>query len=110
MQFYPDYPTLEPRGGRTIYGVIAIFSNGKDALIAEIQGDADEAGRVALSAWRRYHGSARVEILCDGCSWAYVTVDRRTHEKEPFLCQAGFCHHHLCGQIPPEECYCLEGA
>ncbi|MET7622736.1 hypothetical protein [Streptomyces sp. NPDC005408] len=107
MQFYPDFPTTEPRGGRTVYGVVARLPNGKESEIGEWTGDAEAAGAAALSAHRRYHGSARVEVWADGAQFAYVTFHPRTHDKTPFLCQPGFCAHHECGLIPPEKCFCL---
>lgn len=102
---YPDFPTGEPRGGRTWYGVLALLSSGHEVVVAEFQGDADRAGHEALNAFRRYHG-ARVEVLAEGAPFAYVTFNPRTHEKTPFLCQAGFCWHRQCGEIPPERCGC----
>lgn len=107
MQHYPNFPTQEPRGPRTWYGVIARFSTGEEREVGrEVQGDPEAAGRAALFAWHRYHGTAHVEVWADGEQFAYVTFNPRTHDKTPFLCQPGFCAHHLCGQIPPDECFC----
>lgn len=102
---YPDFPAVEPRGGRTWYAVTVRFSSGQEKDVYEGQGDADKAGREALSAFRRYHG-AHVEVLADGAVFAYVTFVPCTHDKTPFLCEPGFCWHHQCGQIPPEQCGC----
>ena len=108
MLRFPNFPTHEPMGGYTWFGVYAELSNGQERTIGEWQGshNAKKAGDAALSAWRRYHGAASVRVLVDGSPWAYVTVNPRTHDKTPFLCQAGFCWHPECGQIPPEECGC----
>ncbi|MEV6782701.1 hypothetical protein [Streptomyces sp. NPDC051098] len=104
MQFYPDFPTMEPRGGRTLYAVLAVLANGKEIEVGEWTGDADAAGAAALSAYRRYHRTARVEVWADGAQFAYVTHHPRTHDKTPVLCQPGFCPDPLCGQIPPAQC------
>lgn len=103
---YPDFPTMEPRGGRTIYSVVALFSNSEQREIGEWVGDPQGAGKAAIGAYIRYHRSAYVEVMVDGTNFAYVTHHPRTHEKTPFLCQVGFCADANCGEVPPEQCLC----
>lgn len=109
-QVYPDFPSQPgvPRGGFTVYAVMARFPNGREVEVGVWQGDAEGAGEAALRAYGRYHAGAYVEVLCDGGPFAYVTHDPRTHAKAPFLCQPGFCWHRECGLVPPEECGCRD--
>ncbi|MFB8031305.1 MULTISPECIES: hypothetical protein [unclassified Streptomyces] len=103
---YPDFPTMERRGGRTIYEVFVTLSNGKEVDIGEWVGDPHAAGKAAIAAYLRYHCSAYVLVMLDGTNFAYVTHHPRTHEKTPFLCQVGFCADDRCGQVPPDQCLC----
>ncbi|GGX55938.1 hypothetical protein [Streptomyces chartreusis] len=105
---YPDFPSQpgEPRGGFTHYAVTARLADGREVEVGEWLGDAERAGEEALKAYERYYRRAYVEVLLDGCAFAYVTHNPRTHEKTPFLSQPGFCWHHACGQVPPEQCGC----
>ena len=105
---YTDFPSPPgvPRGSFPWYAVTASFPNGREVEVGEWLGDPESAGQEALRAYERYKRGACVEVLVDGCVFAYVTHNPRTHEKAPFLCHPGFCWHHACGQVPPEECGC----
>ncbi|MFF4248987.1 hypothetical protein ACFYY2_31600 [Streptomyces sp. NPDC001822] len=106
IPIYPHFPTIEPKGGRTIYGVVVTFSNDEGYEVGEWVGDPRTAGKAAIAAYLRHHRSAYVEVMLDGTSFAYVTHHPRTHEKTPFLCQVGMCADDRCGEVPPEKCLC----
>ncbi|MEU4266223.1 hypothetical protein ACYCCF_30085 [Streptomyces argenteolus] len=106
LPLYPDFPTIEARGTRTIYDVAVQLSPDKWEEVGEWVGDPHAAGNAAIAAYLRYHRSAYVEILMDGTNFAYVTHHPRTHEKTPFLCQVGMCADSRCGEVPPEQCLC----
>jgi hypothetical protein len=108
VQVYPNFPTIEPRGGRTIYNVTADLSDGTTREVGEWTGDPEAAGAAAIAAYLRYHRAAYVLIMADGDSFAYVTHHPRTHDKTPFLRQPGFCADDRCGEIPPERCLCRD--
>ena len=86
------------------YGVVALIGT-REIVIGEWQGDYARAESEAISAFKRYHGKASVTVMMDGGSWRHVAVAPFAGSV-PVVIDAGFCLHPLCGQIPPEECYC----
>lgn len=105
---YPNFPMSGfTRDSRSYYGVVAYLPNGEEREVGEWIGDPEAAGTAALSAYARYYRTARVEVLCDGANFAYVAVNPRVPRGTPFLCEAGFCAHHECGEIAPDECFCV---